>query len=282
MRAARIARLLNENDQESIFNYEVGGYPTTPTGVAPDVWRLADLAKRRYSERNTSGEIKELVYLESIEVIETSLASAKGQLHAIDAGDAFQRLAKVGLPVEVNKFATLLSARRARLFEYLSSRYYELRYSGIAADIFTRIRLGVDSRIADLAPNAAKQFESAYRNLESDNPEDWANAVHSCRRILEQLADVIFPPQDTPRAKGSQTIALGPKQYKNRLVCYVEDRAASEKFAGVVGSALSFLVDRLDALFEAANKGTHATVARIEADRYVVYTYLIVGDILSV
>ena len=33
-----------------------------------------------------------------------------------------------------------------------------------------------------------KKFTSVYSNLLSENDEDWSNAVHSCRRILQDLA----------------------------------------------------------------------------------------------
>ena len=49
----------------------------------------------------------------------------------------------------------------------------------------------------------------------------------------------------------------------------------------MVGSELAYIGNRLDALFKASQKGSHATVSKEEADRYVVYTYLTVGDILS-
>ena len=52
-------------------------------------------------------------------------------------------------------------------------------------------------------------------------------------------------------------------------------------FKNIVGSHLAYLGDRLDSIFSAAQKGSHAKVGREEADRYVVYTYMIVGDILS-
>ena len=40
--------------------------------------------------------------------------------------------------------------------------------------------------------------------------------------------------------------------------------------------------ERVDSVFRAAQKGSHSTiVTQAEADRYVVYTYLIVGDILT-
>jgi hypothetical protein len=34
-------------------------------------------------------------------------------------------------------------------------------------------------------------------------------------------------------------------------------------------------------VFRAAQKGSHAVVGREEANRYVVYTYMLVGDLLS-
>jgi len=43
-----------------------------------------------------------------------------------------------------------------------------------------------------------------------------------------------------------------------------------------------YLGDRLDSTFQASQKGSHTRiVSRDEADRYVVYTYLLVGDVLS-
>jgi len=84
-------------------------------------------------------------------------------------------------------------------------------------------------------------------------------------------------------ADGSRTreIKLGPDQYINRLICFVQDNSKSERFEEIVGSHLRFLGDRLDAIFRAAQKGSHSSVSREEANRYVVYTYMVVGDILS-
>ena len=98
--------------------------------------------------------------------------------------------------------------------------------------------------------------------------------------------DALFPSSDVPRQKqlGKQavSISLGPDNYINRLVCFVDDNAESERFAAIAGSQLSFLGDRLDALFRAAQKGSHATIStRDEADRCVVYTYMVVGDLLQ-
>ena len=156
----------------------------------------------------------------------------------------------------------------------------------IADDIFTRTRSKVDQRIGELIPNAIQKFTAVSENLQSVNPEDWANAVHSCRRILQDLADVIFPSVDEGRIvkkDGKEiTIKLGKENYINRIVAFVQNKSDSERFEEIVGSNLRYLGDRLDSTFRAAQKGSHENImSRDEADRYVVYTYLLVGDILS-
>ena len=47
-----------------------------------------------------------------------------------------------------------------------------------------------------ILPVAVKRFSAVYENLQSDNPENWSNAVHSCRRILKDLANAIYPPAE--------------------------------------------------------------------------------------
>ena len=50
----------------------------------------------------------------------------------------------------------------------------------------------------------------------------------------------------------------------------------------MVGAQIDYLGNRLGAIYEATNKGSHADVERDEADRYVLYTYLFIGDVLAI
>jgi hypothetical protein len=171
------------------------------------------------------------------------------------------------------------------IYRYAERQYYELKYSGIAADVFTRVRERADKLIGSIVPDSVKRLSAIYDNLQSESAEDWSNAVHGCRRVLQDLANQIFPAQVEPRRRvsGAKTITidLGPENYVNRIVAFVEDSAESKRFQEIVGSHLSFLGNRLDSVVKAANKGTHATVSKEEADRCVIYTYLLVGDILT-
>jgi hypothetical protein len=301
LKASRLARLLNQDNPQRIFAYEASGYPTTPGGVAPEVWKLLEMAGRTYQEKDSnSKDIRTLAFLESIEQLEEQITAAKIGLeaakdHDISISSANPNqfvmapggnfLERQGLHARISTASQRLSSRRTLLYQYATRRHYELKFSGVAQDVFSRVREEVDFRIGKHVPSAVQKFAAVHDNLTSENPEDWSNAVHSCRRILQDLADALFPHQTDDRIrdeKGKQRhIKLGPDQYINRLMCFVEDRGSSARFADLVGSHLGFLGDRLDAVFLATQKGSHSTVKRDEANRYVVFTYMVVGDILA-
>jgi hypothetical protein len=148
-----------------------------------------------------------------------------------------------------------------------------------------RTSLSVDESIGAAVPAAIQTLTAIYDNPASENPEDWSNAVHGCRRLLKALADTLYPARAdmTVTVNGKQkTIALGDAAYVNRLITFVDEQSESGSFKNIVGSHLRFVGERLDAIVGAAQKGTHDDITtRAEADRYVIYTYMLVGDILS-
>lgn len=299
LKSSRLARLLNDFAHQKLFEYEAGGYPSSPDGVPPEVWKLAEIAGRQYNEKDKE-EIKTYAYLESIDQLENELKAAQVGIEAardrdvsvssanpnqfVSAG-ASNVLERQGLQTKISKISKRLSGRKSFLYQYVLIKNHELKYSGIAEDVFSRIRDQVDSKVGEIVPDSVQKFTAVYDNLISENPEDWSNAVHSCRRILQDLADATFPPQAdriTEHGGKSKTIKLGPDNYINRIICFVEDNSDSQRFNEIVGSHLKFIGERLDSVFKAAQKGSHDNiVSREEADRYVVYTYMVVGDILS-
>jgi len=301
LKAVRLARLLNDFEPQQMFQYEVSGYPSTPDGVEPSVYRLAEKANRCYQLKDDKeGKLNSYAYLESIEqlehdkgIAEIALPAAQDRDISVTSANPYQHVqSPVGnwnerkqIRETSQRAAKRLSARRTFIYQYALSKHYELKFSGIADDIFSRIRERVDSAIGAVVPDAINKFSAVHENLRSDNPEDWSNAVHSCRRILQDLADAIYPAREdrVVDAGGKQkTIKLGKDNYINRIVAFVEERSTSDRFAHIVGSHLGFLGDRLDSVFQAAQKGSHdVIVSSVEADRYVVYTYLTVGDVLG-
>jgi hypothetical protein len=279
LKASRIARILGDFEMQRIMLYEVGGYPSESSGVNKEVWRSVERAGRVYRKK-VDGEEKIYAKLESIESMESASLANKEFLKC--AQYPAERTKASGLIANADK---MIGQRRSFIYQYLSDIYYELKYSTATGDSFSRIRLNVDSNIAELIPNSLKKFTAIYDNLESENSEDWSNAVHSCRRVLQDLADTLYPSRKdiTKRINGKdKTIKLGADAYINRLIAYAEGHTDSVRFQEIVGSHMCFLGERLDSVFKAAQKGSHTEiVTRNEADRYVVYTYMLVGDLMS-
>lgn len=301
LKASRLGRLMNDAKGQKIMEYEASGYPSSPNGVDPAVYALAVLAGRELQHKDEkTGVITKHIYLTSIEEleqesrsVEVALAAARDPDVSVTSanphqtvfnpmGNALERRTIRGNAATAQK---RLSSRRSFIYSDVMRRHHELKFSGIAGDIFSRIREKVDSSIGVNVPSAIEKLAAVYENLQSENTEDWSNAVHSCRRILQDLADVIYPARAdiVKNVNGKdRSIKLGADAYVNRIVAFLEEKSASERFNEIVGSNLSFIGDRLDSVFQAAQKGSHANiVTQEEADRYVVYTYLIVGDVLS-
>lgn len=300
LKASRLARLLNDFEQQKIMEYETSGYPSTPDGVNPSIYALARAAGREIEKKHEkSGNTEYYVFLTPIEELElevksleVALSAARDPDIAITSANPYQRVSKPAgnvlersaLRSQAQLAQRRLSSRRSYIHSYVLRRNHELRFSGIADDIFSRIRERVDSLIGTRIPDAVQKLAAAYSSLQSENPENWANSVHSCRRILQDLADALYParPDVTKMIDGKQkTIKLGPDAYINRLIAYLQEKSTSQRFRELTGSNLAYIGDRLDSVFQAAQKGSHGNVSKEEADRYVVYTYLLAGDILS-
>ena len=297
LKTARLARLTNDFDMNKIMELEISGYSDESSGFVPkNQWKIGMDADREYQTE----DYKMQIYPESIEQLEGEiLLNQTGLEVARDADISFasvnpqQRFStytgnwkeRTEIRKRNNILLKRLASRRSLIYQYVLKKYLELRFSNIADDIFANIREKVDKNIGKLVPDSVTRFTAVYENLNSENTENWSNAVHSCRRILKDLADAVYPPGDDKQKVidgQEKAIKLGEAQYVNRILEFITESSDSQNYQDVVGSQLIFVKDRLESLLNASHKGTHTTiVSKEEANRIVVYTYLIIGDILS-
>ncbi len=72
------------------------------------------------------------------------------------------------------------------------------------------------------------QFTAAYRRAREDDAESKTHALTTCRRILESVADVVYPARQEPVVdSGGKTRKVGTENYVNRLWMF-----ASEAMSG--------------------------------------------------
>lgn len=290
LKIARICRLLDLENYRKIFEYEISGYPSPPGGIVKEVWDLGIIAGRITQEKEEdSDEIKTLMYTGSIESLEHDVVYYNNELSIIQNDKSpnqqysiFYLNQKNNLLKNIKTSQKHLSARRFFIYKFCLDKYYELKFSDQVGSLFDETRLIVDKNISKVHPEGLKKLTSMLNNLKSNNSEDWSNAVHSCRRLLQEIADKIYPPSDKDKIlESGKSIKLGPENYINRLVCFVEENLVSKTYAGVMNSEIKFTGERLDALFQAGQKGSHNSVTQYEAERYVIYTYLLIGEILN-
>lgn len=299
LKCSRLARLLNDQDAMEWLQQELVGFETNPqgTGLIPVAWKAAVRSGRKNKPERSSkeGEWKsESVCADTVAVLESRVTTFREQLKVtFDPSPSMSSQSVInpiapsnsqerrGLSNRIIADRDILQRIKNSIYSYVVSCNYSLKFGAITQDVFDRTRQRVDAELATLCTVAAKRFVSAYEDLRSSNTVDWSNAVHSCRRVLQDLADSLFPASQTPIERGGRLIEVSIDNYVNRLICHIEDQSGSETYSAVVGSTLKYIGERLDALANAGNKGTHHEVKKDEAERYIIYTYLVVGDILA-
>jgi hypothetical protein len=219
-----------------------------------------------------------------IETLKIQLGVAKDPDVSLSSANPNQHLiGPVGNAYERNALSQKITHQQIELNRYKSSIYYYVLQ--ISSVYFDTIRIETDKKLAALLPDTAKQFISVYDNLKSQNSEDWSNAVHSCRRILKAVTDKLYPVisgKECIDSISGKQIRIGPDNYINRLMLYIENKIKSETSRDIFISNLNFWGNRIDAIFEASCKGTHGVLkSKSEAEKYVIHTYLLLSDILD-
>jgi hypothetical protein len=280
-----------------ILELEISGYTVNQNAYVPkEQWKVGIMAKRQYHDDSN----QEKIFPESVEQLEDEKNFLKSSMEV--AGDADISVSSSN-PRHFPKYYTgnvseraelrerfkivsdRLASRRSMVYHYVLRKYLELRYSNIAEDIFSKIQEKVYEKISEIIPDSVKKFNAVYDNLSSENSENWSNAVHSCRRILKDLANAIYPPTESIQKKVNgkeKPIQLDEDHYINRIIEFISRKSESKTYKKIVGSHLKLIEDRLKSILGGSHKGTHKDIVdRDEANRIVVYTYLLIGDILA-
>jgi len=161
--------------------------------------------------------------------------------------------------------------------KYLSNLHDELKFSGTISSSFDLLRNAVDDRLLDLDPEIAEQLMLAFKSVSSNSKEEWSQALTTCRRLLESLADKIYPPTDENIA--GRTFKQG--QYLNRLWRFMDISIESKSNKEMAKTHVDYLGSWLSSEYALACKGVHAEVTQIEATKAVFHIYLMLSDLLD-
>lgn len=185
-----------------------------------------------------------------------------------------------------HRAAKLMELVRHRTFTYLCEWERRFGYSSINDSIFGGYKATVDRLLSTGVPGLVEQFTAVYRRLneaamnDPDMPgeEELAQAITTCRRILEAVVDHVLPAQKEPSATGHQ---LDQPAYRNRLFEFIKQANESGSVAKMTVALTKGLHDRYTAVSELTNKGVHASMALRAANLCALNTYIVCGEILQ-
>ena len=293
LKASRLSRLVNEFDLEKIFEYEASGYPFSPTGVSPDVFRLGKAAERN----DIDDKNKETMICLSISAMEANIQAQQialeqahdrnvqissanpSQIIHTPPSNSIERTNRVS---SIKNTADLLSKRRVFIHKSIKKIYMDLKFNFLTESIWFRFKGKIDSYIREIIPDESQKILAIYDSLNDDNPEKWATALTTCRRMIKALADKLYPPSNTPVSKGKKMINVGEDSYINRLIQYIEENSTQKTLDSITNSNLEYIGKRLDNIKNETCKGTHSTVEKEEAERCFMHVYMLIGDILEI
>lgn len=160
---------------------------------------------------------------------------------------------------------------------YLSELHTKLKFSGTVTTSFDLLKNAVDNRLLDLDPEIAEQLMLAFKAVSSDKKEEWSHALTTCRRLLESLADKLYPANDLVIGKRT----FKQSQFVNRLWQFMNDSIESESNRDLAQTHVNFLGSWLEKTNKLTNKGVHDDVSQLEATKAVFHLYLILADLLD-
>lgn len=298
LKALRLARLLNDFLYMDIFRFETSGYNTEFDQYSNvGYWALGEIAGRKFENKKKI----DVIYTSSIGELEqecefgnVSIEAAKDPDISLSSSNPRQYvLAKQGnireritIRENIRRARKRLESRKSFIYDYALKINSQLKFSNTAMDIFTRLRERIDIEIDLVLSDSKNKFIAIYEYLNSSNPENWTNAAHTCRMLIKDLADQIYPPRE-PKIVNvdgkDKEILLGNNEFKNRITNYVRENNDSKSFQLIFDANINLLESLLDATLNSAHKGSHTDIStKDEADRIVLQTYIIIGDILKI
>lgn len=295
LRVMRIARLVSNSEVEQWMRLELRGYRA---GVTAHNGEFLPYAAWSGREGNVNADGKQLYHVLALETIEAELIIARSALAAaaepvpsvaeqastmIFGKTAAERLQssatmnRVTAEVALRKWTRIIASVRGGIYDWLSRELIQLQYGHLVEDAFVAARTRVDAYLRSVAPEVGNALAAAAARADSADPEEWSQALASCRRALKALADAVYP-ATTDEIDGHK---LGSDDYLNRLTQFVKEQTVSGSRSAVLREDLAAVHRRAEALNSLASKGVHSATERADLEMAVVHTYLFAGEILE-
>jgi len=193
--------------------------------------------------------------------------------------------------VEVEKYVSVGSDECARIlnqvvnriFEFASKISLKLRFGEIVEGVFEETKRVVNARLPDIAPNALRKLLTTYDQLSQGKSDlEWSQIAFSCRDIMQDFTDAIFKEEYVREGE----LIPAREQTKNKVYYALRSKlqGKKERELKLIKAQIDYLHAYFSRLTDYIQKQTHPKGFKVEkedANRCVIYTYLVIGDLLK-
>lgn len=292
LKAARLARLVEDSATEAWLRWEISGYPNT--GEA----RIVMVRFGRLTTQDASvgywqplagvvGAMRSMeLEIQSLRVPDVNFSPTSANPNEFVTGFAGAHLQSATKPVAdilsrqqiLSTAITNLSGLRSKVIgavhEFAVSHFHRLAFGTLAENIFVSYRDTVDSLLAQSAPEAIQKIPALYSRLAEGDSEAVSQAMNTLRRLIKATADRLQPASDVPIQIDGVPYEIGADKVLNRIAAYVSGRTSSK-------SRRSRLRRGLQDIWERASASAHGDISSMEARSLFLQSYLLLGEVLT-
>lgn len=269
MKAKRLARLMRDSDAQFWLDLETKGYP--------DNFSFKELGSCiKYATSGGRINIKTSQYYpHSLSTIEANAESDEALLISLKTTrppttnvknflekNATEALMETQLKYQLQQkknyanSKSLYLSMKSAIHNYATDTYLAVEFGDIAEEIFEGARNLVDTFIRSHCPKAAEKVIAINERMADGSEESRSAALTSCRRLLMDIADSVFPAKEEEwKDRKGKNRKVGIEQYKNRILAYLADLEKSEGTYILLESEIEHLASRLDSIYEKTCKG---------------------------
>lgn len=181
------------------------------------------------------------------------------------------------------QFQRLLSAVEREVFDFASKSYKVLRYGEVITNIWTDLRLNVESALK--RAGLEDHLGAIDSGLSSNNPESWRAAMIGCRTLVDDVANYLWQDDRStyeylPGRGGGDRLDVSQGRSLNRISAYLHQKGLSGTRGGFDRAEIERLDTSLRKLRDWQSAG-HDPVTKEAARTVALATYIVLGELAS-
>ena len=177
----------------------------------------------------------------------------------------------------------VIESVRNRALEFVNNVILELEYGDILTNIFEETRKFVDSKLVEICPSAIEKLTKTYDDIvRSSSSLEWSQIAFACRDILQDFTNSVYKADYIPEGENPPTRAQTKRKLELTLRARIPKLKNTER--KLIESEIDCLLSYYSRVTDLIQKYTHPVgfeVRKEDAHRCVIYTYLVIGDILK-